>query len=177
MILPFSLQLNGQETLFVEKITQGLYQSEYVSEEVKKAMLEYSWPKNEYYQHPWSCRNDLHDKIHTFRKDEKNRWKPGTNIHMAVNNRTRKFWQFAPVIPCVSTQQVNIIHTRVRIQIYIDFKCYCEVFKDKTYSDSSNLKKLQKLAENDGFETWNRFLKYFNTDFSGKIIHWTNFKY
>ena len=33
------------------------------------------------------------------------------------------------------------------------------------------------LAKNDGFANVNDFFKWFSSDFSGKIIHWTNFKY
>ena len=34
-----------------------------------------------------------------------------------------------------------------------------------------------QLAINDGFESLKHFFEYFNEDFEGKIIHWTDLKY
>ncbi len=36
---------------------------------------------------------------------------------------------------------------------------------------------LDRLAVNDGFSSADDFLKWFNKDFDGQIIHWTNLKY
>jgi len=36
---------------------------------------------------------------------------------------------------------------------------------------------INHLAKNDGFEGIEDFFKWFNEDFKGKIIHWTNYKY
>lgn len=33
------------------------------------------------------------------------------------------------------------------------------------------------LAKNDGFDDVYQFYKWFNKDFKGKIIHWTEFRY
>jgi hypothetical protein len=35
----------------------------------------------------------------------------------------------------------------------------------------------EQLAINDGFETVEHFFRWFNEDFSGKIIHWTDLRY
>ena len=36
---------------------------------------------------------------------------------------------------------------------------------------------LRELAKNDGFESVEDFFAYFNKDFKGKIIHWTDLQY
>ena len=36
---------------------------------------------------------------------------------------------------------------------------------------------IQKLSLNDGFDSCEDFFAWFNEDFSGKIIHWTPFRY
>lgn len=178
MILPYSQVLNGKETFFVEKITQGLYSSNYVNEEVRKQMLEYKWPKNDYFKYIWSCKDDFNDKIHTIRKDEKNRWQPGKLIHFVINNRSKRMWRFAPIIPVVSTQEIIIISTVIRFYVLIDGVAYAEIFKLKTYDDNSPMgKKMNILARNDGFDDYADFMRYFDSGFKGKIIHWTNFKY
>lgn len=47
------------------------------------------------------------------------------------------------------------------------------------YVDNKLLKisEMIKLAHNDGFDLLYQFIEWFNKDFEGKIIHWTNFKY
>lgn len=36
---------------------------------------------------------------------------------------------------------------------------------------------ISRIAKNDGFANVNDFFEWFSSDFSGKIIHWTDFKY
>lgn len=168
MILPFSTKLNGKDTLFVEKITQGLLNNP----ELSDLMRNYEWPKNELYQHHWSCRNDLKDKLHTIREDRSNRWKAGNNIHFVINNRTKKQWQFAPILKVVSVQNIEIEITgnikQKFVRIWVD-------------GEALNDKGVLKLAHNDGFETIEQFSNTFydmhGRVFFGKIIHWTNLKY
>lgn len=160
MILPYSQTLNGQPTYFVEKITQGLY----TNPETKKLMQAYQWPKKDNWSYQWSCRNDFKDKLHTIRKDEKNRWHAGRLIHFVINNRSKNQWQFAPVIPCISTQKIEMVWRNGVFLVYVDSKLL-------------NNKQTLHLALNDGFESEEELRSYFNTDFTGKIIHWTNLKY
>ena len=40
-----------------------------------------------------------------------------------------------------------------------------------------NMSELQRLVWNDGFDNIYEFVSYFNEDFVGKIIHWTDFRY
>ena len=36
---------------------------------------------------------------------------------------------------------------------------------------------MERLAKNDGFETMDDFWSFFNQDYQGMIIHWTDTKY
>ena len=38
-------------------------------------------------------------------------------------------------------------------------------------------KQIEQLAKNDGFDSVQDFFNWFNEDFNGRIIHWTDFKY
>ena len=38
-------------------------------------------------------------------------------------------------------------------------------------------KNIKLLTKNDGFESVESFFEYFNENFRGKIIHWTEFTY
>lgn len=165
MTLAFRLYLNGTPTHFPYKILNGL-----VNEELIK-VSEYRKCVKEVYTDEEIIVLSFEDKIHTIREDNKNKWKAGNLIHFVINNRTENRYQFAPVVKCVSTQEI-IIH-----------KWYNKK-TDKydipmVFIDDNELTKLQikELAINDGFESVAAFFEYFNTSFKGKIIHWTDKKY
>lgn len=168
MILPFSTQLNGKPTYFVEKIWETILQkgieinlNDFI--DIGRAAL----PKN-------YIIGTNAPKLHTIRRDEKNRWKPGTKIDFFINCRQKNMFRFAPVIPVVSTQRVFMTYEyNDLIKISVDGE---ELFG---YSE-----RLQ-FAKNDGFDTWEDFFEYFypilikneHNAFRGKIIHWTDFRY
>ena len=110
-------------------------------------------------------------KVHTFREDPHGRWLAGRHIHHAHGVRT-KYYDCFLENDCVSVQSVQIHHYESeppmqRIEIIIDGEVvlspHCEL--------------MEKIAKNDGFGSVDDFFKWFNTDFHGKIIHWTNLKY
>lgn len=110
-------------------------------------------------------RHELHPKIHTIRLDPHDRWRPGVKIHFVINNRTKNRFQFAPVLECVSVQKIEIKwRSLIEPAIWIDGHLLDD--DEKT-----------ELAENDGFPSFSEFMNFFNQDFTGKIIHWTDLKY
>lgn len=124
-------------------------------------------------QFPWGKPTDFKKKImegvkiHTIREDPHGRWIAGKHIHHAHGARTKNYDCFLEN-DCVSVQSININ--------YYDFepdirKVEVEIDGEKVY------KFLDKLLRNDGFDNGRDFFKWFNSDFQGKIIHWTDFKY
>ena len=115
-------------------------------------------------------------KIHTIRKDEKDRWKVGTNIHFVINNRTKNRFQFAPILPVKSIQKFRVSWDDGIVHIYIDdILFYTNIGLHSRFIEFH--KQMQKFAENDGFSDIKSFLSWFNDDFDGKIIHWTDSYY
>ena len=112
-------------------------------------------------------------KIHTIRADAKNRWMPGKIIHFEQWTGApyrSKCYHFAPLIPCVSTQIIEIEYINGKPVVVIDNKHY--------YNPLVGIDKgILKLAVNDGFESVDDFFRLFNQDFTGKVIHWTDLKY
>lgn len=170
MTLSFSTQIAGKPTHFVEKIWtafnlgEGEYQLDFV---VRGWWIEKcDWSKA-------IDRNILGEvgiKIHTIRADAKNRWRVGLPIHFVIHNRTPKRFQFAPILPVLSIQTIEIGWWDGQPIVVIDQEYF--------YNPAVDIDRgMRTLAENDGFESVDAFFQYFNTDFSGKIIHWTNFKY
>lgn len=176
MILSFSTQLNGKGTLFPEKIWGGLLLDKSLGS--KSADLNFSMHRT---TENWELikPNIEKPKLHTIRKDKNDRWQPGTMIDFYINSRRKDMFRFAPRIPVVSTQEIEI-------------NWYCEkrdlepsklAHKHYNYvevvvgSNVLDIKEIEKLAVNDGFENVADFFAYFNEDFKGKIIHWTDLKY
>lgn len=104
-------------------------------------------------------------KIHTIREDKHDRWRDGRPIQMATGVRTKKYRCFNDRDSCKGTQKISITHTKrgfLRARI-----------AGKNVSHEG----LMLLARNDGFESLIDFCLWFNKDFVGKIIHWTDFRY
>lgn len=171
MILGFSTQLNGKPTFFVEKILIGIdkhigvYHTELFLKSFKKK-FESKPPVN------------FNGKLHTIREDKNDRWKPGTKIDFFINCRQKNMFRFAPVLPVVSVQKVEIMWfntfgTNVA-RVFIDDESFSCVKFEK---DMIVTGKMLEFAKNDGFDTIEDFFAYFTEDFTGKLIHWTYLKY
>ena len=119
----------------------------------------------------------IKQKIHTIREDKKDRWNSYRIIHMFYNARQKGMRPIAPVVPCVSTQKVRIEYTgKQGVEIYIDDN----IFYSQSKHGMTNVihrDRMQILSHNDGFDSTEDFFRWFDKDFKGKIIHWTNFKY
>ena len=108
-------------------------------------------------------------KIHTLREGE--RWRAGLTIEMAYNSRSKNYHQFNRHIPllhtCISTQDIFMIYYNKKLKIFIDAEWQHYYAK-------------QLLVKNDGLNIL-QFLSFFfpkgEGEWSGQIIHWTNFKY
>ena len=118
-------------------------------------------------------------KLHTFRENLKGTWKPGVIAQpMFWTGRPyhSKPFYFAPKFTVVSTQKVEIKHVFSGITEINGMRPISipEVIIDgKTLSRSETM----RLAKNDGFNSLDEFFAWFNKDFTGTIIHWSNLKY
>lgn len=179
MTLAFSTHINKVATYFVEKIWEGFH-GRPTTPQVKRSDLDDLFEKYHEQLLP-EFRSKVQPKFHTIRKDEKNLWKEGRDIHMVIHNRTPKRFQFAPVVKCMSVQKIEIqyhdkpLGERIAT-VHIDGQQYgTAIWKDCKLIHNSS--RLDLLAANDGFESVNDFFEYFDKDFTGKIIQWTNLKY
>ena len=185
MILPFSTQINKKPSYFPEKIITGLEQNDLITfdetEHLFKTKVFVNHPKGELkgecvHMIKFDTTINHKPKIHTIREDKKNRWKVGTKIDFFINARQKNMFRFAPVLPVVSTQKIEIqyelsFYRKKTKIIYIDDKLFYHEI------EHNNEFKMLDFAQNDGFDTMEDFFDYFNKDYKGKIIHWTNFKY
>lgn len=164
MILSFKTKINGKPTYFVEKIHSGLLQNSLLD------MV--GFDDNDFDGFDINKVAECQPKIHTIRKDDKNRWKRGMMIDFFINARQKDMFRFAPRIPLKSKQRIFMTylpHLGNGFQVSINGR---ELHKSE----------IKVLAVNDGFETVEDFEDYFisemeNNEYSGKIIHWTDFKY
>lgn len=167
MILGFSTQLNGKPTYFVEKILCSLFDHMLIS----KA----DW---EFYTKDLGSMKPHNEKYHTIREDKTDRWKPGTKIDFFINCRQKNMFRFAPVLPVVSVQKFSIFWTtKYMAMVHADDRYIGNAIWDKAFLWMICDLKVRQLAKNDGFETVEDFFRYFDKDFKGKLIHWTDLKY
>ncbi|MBP4139971.1 hypothetical protein [Flavobacterium geliluteum] len=170
MILGFSTKIKDKPTYFVEKIDRGLIQEGLPLLSIDKDKSSYAYDIGKL--------EECFPKIHTIREDKNDRWKKGNKIDFFINVRQKNMFRFAPVLPVVSTQKVMIVwydlFGKLMVRVFIDGKSFATVkFADKLIITGNIL----ELAQNDGFDTVAEFFEYFNEDFKGKIIHWTDKQY
>lgn len=148
---------------------------EYYYQELYSIMFKSYWDSPEHYNLTWTTMPDgtkessswrSMPKLHTIREDSSNRWRAGMDIHFVINNRTKNRFQFAPVVNCVSIQNIEIKYFKTFV--------YPEVIID---GKMMSYLALGDVAINDGFDSVDDFFAYFNKDFKGKIIHWTDLRY
>lgn len=179
-------ELAGQSNYFPEKILSGMLEQfeEYENKSFSK-VSEYIYDYGMYAGYA-TADSTLYSidattpKLHTIREDPYNRWKAGMDIHMVINNRTKDRFQFAPVLKCVSVQEIEIKYLQ-EIQKYYTWtdvwsggnRRIC-VYIDGNMADSDTI---INLAINDGFPSIEAFFQYFNDDFKGKLVHWVDLKY
>lgn len=161
MVLGFKTKIDGKLTYFVQKILAC------VMPEYKKEFI---------------------PKIHSIRNG--NRWKTGMLIHMATGVRTKNYFQFNQNIrgleQCKSVQSIEIeemiMTSSDHCYVFEEYskkldETFVKVFKVKVDSRPLETKEIHQLAANDGFNNTDDFFRWFNTNFKGQIIHWTDFKY
>ncbi len=110
-------------------------------------------------------------KIHTFRDDPKDRWKPGLFMHHATGIRSKRYRCFLKN-QVVSIQKAVIKNNPsffAELEIYIDGR----LFKGT---------EVNTIAVNDGFRNAYEFKAWFFKikgckEWTGKLLHWTDKKY
>lgn len=164
MILGFSTKINGKPTHFVERIHKCFSLREVNMVAGLDPSLHY--PKD----YNYVAKDKKPAKLHTIREDKTNRWKAGMKIDFFINVRTKDMFRFAPVLPVVSVQSFEVEKLCNTGEWYKDFI----VLVDNLYQDVNGI---NQIALNDGFDTVEDFFSYFNENFKGKLIHWTDKKY
>lgn len=117
-------------------------------------------------------------KIHTMREDPHNRWKAGRKIEMVYRGAGYKILDhFNKGIP-----ELGEMKEKQKVEIkWVPFIGAGGSFKtiDITIDGGRSLTtdQIMVLAANDGFDSIDDFFRWFNKDWSGYILHWTDFRY
>ncbi|MET1057504.1 MAG: hypothetical protein ABWY16_19480 [Pedobacter sp.] len=168
MKLSFDTTMNDEPNYFLEKIWKGLLdgpgnldESYYNYLERYIAKFGQSWEGEKFSEF-------LQPKLHTIRRDLDNEWVAGMEIQLVINLNTPDEFQFAPTLKCQSVQRIQI-----------DYSKLINPFGPAIFVDYQLLDKpsLSGMVRNDGFHSVRDFLRYFNDDFTGNLIHWTPLSY
>jgi hypothetical protein len=115
---------------------------------------------------------DLGIKKHSLREDPTGRWIKDRKIHYATDVRTTNMniWR---VGVCTGVQKIEISH------FFSNKGTVNELHVVNIHVDGRKLNQseINQLAINDGFPDFDSFLEWFNSDWSGKIVHWTDLRY
>ena len=178
MQLSFTTHIDNQPNYFVAKIWLSLWTNKASKNKVIDFMNQYHDKFSvSALQLGKSKIGELNAKKHTIREDKADRWKVGNKIHFVINPYSKDRFQFAPIIEVISTQNIKIEWSENSTYPFIKIwneKSEC-ILNPLDHFDY--ISQLEDLAINDGFDNFEEFLKYFDKDFEGKIIHWTNEKY
>lgn len=172
MILPFSTKFkDGTPTYFIQKIWIALMFSD-PRKTFSEMFKHYQGYAVKFGTFPEGENEDLAPKLHSIREDKHDRWHAGRMIHPVINNRSKNQFQFSPAFPCVSTQKIEIKWG----ELTYDNKTFktLQVIVDGETLETNEIK---QLARNDGFKNDAQFMAWFDHDFTGKIIHWTDLRY
>jgi len=116
-------------------------------------------------------------KIHTIREDKHDRWKAGNKIHFSTGIRTPGYNCFK-VAKCTGIQKIEIMWDESGPTVYIGSMPFFYTEKHELgYIPVYGVEQMTMLAKYDGFDLASYFFSWFNKDFKGKIIHWTDFRY
>lgn len=131
-------------------------------------------------------------KIHTIREDKNDRWKVGTKIQMASGVRTKNYEQFAEAVVtkilhidikwnlCNNGEKSPLKNDPSRFPTVTIANTLCDHYYFEQFSElifcEKYLHQMALFAHNDGFNSVDDFFAWFNTDFTGKIIFWSNLK-
>jgi len=112
-------------------------------------------------------------KLHTIRVDQHDRWRTGRRINHCHGVRTKYFDNFYNN-DCTGTQRIKIIHYKKRVAVFVDNERIG--YWDKVF-ETTYYQRIKDLAKNDGFDSTADFFKWFEKNFTGNIIHWTDLRY
>jgi len=116
----------------------------------------------------------LKPKLHTIREDSHDQWEPGMTIQMVYRGAGYKIKDefnkgIQELSKCVSVQKIRFEWHRRPYSIN-----RCKVYIDDVIQ---NTEQVEILAINDGFDSIHDFFAWFEKNFTGKIIHWTDLRY
>jgi hypothetical protein len=176
MILGFKERFeNGEPTYFIDKIWNALIDTV----KNRDAMTHYQEYRADYerkFSRKWQLDEFYVPKLHTIRTDASGRWKVNMDIHFSINVRKPGYWRFAPVVPVIGIQRIEIKEMVMAVGGCIKLKDE-RVFVVEVDGRRLEKMEIEQLAKNDGFEGAEEFFGWFKKDFVGKIIHWTELRY
>ena len=158
-------ELEGKPTYFPEKVLASLVDS-YPAIDWEK----FANDIDKVYQ-PYECTlGDYNPKHHTIRENKKDRYSNNVALQPFIwagkPYRSPQFY-FSPKIECVSTQIIQIRHSGEKWRMpWVMVDGFIKTAPE-----------IEVIARNDGFDSTKDFFKWFDADFTGDIIHWTNLKY
>ncbi|MDR6196175.1 hypothetical protein [Siphonobacter sp. SORGH_AS_0500] len=112
-----------------------------------------------------NLRTQFPPKIHTLREDREQLWQSGKEITCVLHKGKPNEYEFAKLV-CRSIQNVEIIPFGLNRmpEVYVD---------GRLLSDAET----EAFIKNDGFDSVLQFRLWFSSNWTGRLIHWTDKRY
>lgn len=116
-------------------------------------------------------------KFHTIRRG--NKYKAGDIVSPISVDQNGNEFQFAPEMEIISIQDISIRYEKMASGEWVHIVIGGINGMDLPYffTEDYNNSRLEAFIKNDGFESPEQFFKYFNEDFEGQILHFTDLRY
>lgn len=116
-------------------------------------------------------------KIHTIRRNASSRWKIGDKIHFWKDNPrnvTKNPYSFGVgAVAQITPIEIRYFRQPISGCCYVKGNKYVMV---TVGGDALTREQCETLAKADGFDSFEDFLHWFDSDFDGGVICWSNFK-
>ena len=122
---------------------------------------------------------DSTPKLHTIRRGQK--YQAGDIVKPISVSPDGEEFQFAPEMKIASVQDIEIRGYSDRdsksFWVRIDSKPFGRIGFSKHTDRVWTNEEIIEITSNDGFDAFSQFFKYFNKDFQGQILHFTDLRY
>jgi hypothetical protein len=193
MILPYSHKFNSklpiigdQPTDFLNKIWRGLIVNDLANYDQYDYLMQGANQKFKDHEEKIFFNDNIKKsntiKIHTMRKDITDFWQTNKSINSFYFTSRPHMTKIHPTLPVVNIQKIKIVHDLEHVTVIIFSGTEISMMKKiikvgKNFLMPDHDDSILKMAQNDGFLNLKQFFTFFNKDWEGKIIHWTNKMY
>lgn len=161
----------GGDTWFSEKVVSCMHFKNKIGAEINPFLQN----RGPFIEYVIAFEGD--EKLHAIESGKK--YKAGDIAKPISVSPDGKEFQFAPELKIVSVQDIEISYDRKSDPrwAHVVIGGVMGIIFPYLFINEYENTSLEAIVENDGFESIDQFFQYFNEDFEGQILHFTDLRY